>query len=348
MNRIITNSLILLFVNFSFFGCQSKINKTKKFTREGNPLVKHMYTADPSARVFDDRIYVYTSHDQDTATYFNMVDWHVFSSENLNDWVDHGPVFSLDQISWADKWAWAPDAIERNGKYYFYYPVERSKIGVAVSDSPTGPFIDELGKPLIDNTGQIEKIGPEPIDPGLLIHDNQAYMYFGCRELRVVKLKDNMMEVDGDIMTIEIKGTENDKENDPWKGGWYGEGPWVFEREGKFYLMYSNGWSAISSLVYAIGDNPLGPFEFVGEVMDPVNSWTYHGSITEFKGKWYIFYHDQTLSNEKNSINRTKDGNDPNNGYFDENGYRRSVCFDEINFDKEGKINPLKIDYSKK
>lgn len=317
-----TNSIILLITSLFIFSCQSETEKVYKFTREGNPLVKHMFTADPSARVFNDRLYVYTSHDEDTATYFNMQNWHVFSSKDLNIWVDHGSIFSLEDIEWADKWAWAPDAIERNGKYYFYYPVERSKIGVAVSDSPTGPFIDILGKPLIDNTGQIEKIGPEPIDPGLIIHDDQAYMYFGCRELRVVKLKDNMIEVEGDVMRVKIKGAENDKESD--SRGWFGEGPWIFERKDKFYLMYSNGWNRESTIVYAMGDSPLGPFEYVGRVMDPVNSWTYHGSITEYQGKWYIFYHDQTLSG---------------------NGFRRSICFDEITFDENDKIIPLKIDY---
>lgn len=325
MNTTKTKPLILIITGLVIFGCQSKPKIKHKFLREGNPLIKHMYTADPSARVFDDRLYVYTSHDEDTATYFNMLNWHAFSSENLNEWVDHGPIFSLNDIDWASKWAWAPDAIERNGKYYLYYPVERSKIGVAISDNPTGPFVDKRGKPLIDNTGQIQKIGPEPIDPGLIIHNDQAYMYFGCRELRVVKLKDNMMEVDGDIMTVEIKGTENHKEEEA--RGWYGEGPWVFKRNDKFYFMYSNGWGQECSLVYAMGDHPLGPFEYVGRVMDPVNSWTYHGSITEYRGKWYIFYHDQTLSGS---------------------GYRRSVCFDEITFDENGKIIPLKIDYYSK
>jgi beta-xylosidase len=325
MITIKTQSLILLLGCLTLFSCQFATKKTNTFKMEGNPLVKHMYTADPSARVFNNRMYVYTSHDKDTASYFNMQNWHAFSSDNLIDWKDHGSIFSLDEIEWADKWAWAPDAIERNGKYYFYYPVERTKIGVAVSDSPTGPFIDKLGKPLIDNTDQIEKMGREPIDPGLLIYDNQAYMYFGCRDLRVVKLKDNMMEIEGDVMKVNINGIENDKESQP--GGFYGEGPWVFERLGRFYFMYSNGWGKESTLVYAVGDNPLGPFEFVGEIMDPVNSWTYHGSITEYRGKWYIFYHDQTLSG---------------------NGFRRSVCFDEITFDDEGKINYLTLDHYSK
>jgi len=293
--------------------------KEVKFTKISNPFVTHMYTADPSAHVFNDRLYVYTSHDEDTATYFSMVDWHVFSTENMVDWTDHGAIFSLDDIKWADKWAWAPDCIKRNGKYYFYYPVERAKIGVAVSDSPIGPFVDEIGKPLIDNAGQVEHIGKEPIDPAVIIEKGQAYMYFGCREPKVVKLKNNMMGLMGEVEELRITGIEGDEEN---FGGFYGEGPWVFKRNDLFYLLYSNGWGDSSTLVYATSKTPMGPFKFEGEVMDVVNSWTSHGSIVNFKDKWYVFYHNMELSN---------------------NNYRRSICFDEITFDTEGKINKLKL-----
>ncbi|WP_430814945.1 family 43 glycosylhydrolase [Carboxylicivirga sp. RSCT41] len=290
-----------------------------KFKKEGNPFVKHLYTADPSAHVFNERLYVYTSHDEDTATYFNMQDWHVFSSDNMHDWTDHGSVFSLDDINWADKWAWAPDCVERNGKYYFYYPVERAKIGVAVSDSPIGPFKDVHGKPLVDNTGQVEHIGKEPIDPAVLVDKGQAYMYFGCREPKVVKLKNNMMELKGDVQELKIRGIEGDKEH---LGGFYGEAPWVFKRKDTFYLLYSNGWGKTSTLVYATSKKPMGPFTFRGEVMDVVSSWTSHGSIVQYKGKWYVFYHNMDLSN---------------------NNYRRSICFDELTFDEYGNINKLKL-----
>jgi len=307
-------SVLLLTTGYNMFA-QNEV----KFKNEGNPFVKHIYTADPSAHVFNERLYVYTSHDEDDATYFDMLDWHVFSTDNLVDWVDHGAIFSLSDIEWADKWAWAPDAVERNGEYYFYYPVERAKIGVAISDSPTGPFIDKLGKPLIDNTGQIEHIGKEPIDPSVLIENGQAYMYFGCREPKVVKLKKNMMELKEGVQELIIHGNEADTENDR---GFYGEGPFVFKRNDLFYLLYSNGWGKKSTLVYATSKQPMGPFEFQGEVMDVVNSWTSHGSIVELKGKWYIFYHNMDLS---------------------KNNYRRSICFDEITFDENGKINKLKL-----
>lgn len=309
----ITVCFILLFIS-DFMQAQKEV----AFKNEGNPLVKHMYTADPSAHVFHDRLYVYTSHDEDNATYFDMLDWHVFSTENLEDWTDHGAIFSLEDVQWANKWAWAPDCVARNGKYYFYYPVERAKIGVAVSDSPVGPFVDTLGKPLIDNTGQIAHIGKEPIDPSVLIDDNLAYMYFGCREPKVVQLKDNMMGLQGEVQELKINGIEGDKEH---FGGFYGEAPWVFKRKDTFYLLYSNGWGKTSTLVYATSKNPMGPFDFQGEVMDVVSSWTSHGSIVEFKDKWYVFYHNRDLKGGSN--------------------YRRSICFDEITFDKNGNINKL-------
>jgi len=293
-----------------------------EFENKGNPLIRHIFTADPSARVFGDKLYLYTSHDRDDSdldAHFDMTDWHVFSTNDLSSWTDHGAFFSLDDVSWATKQAWAPDAVTRNGKYYFYYPVEQAKIGVAVSDSPTSGFIDPLGKPLIDNTGNEKLIGIEPIDPAILIDDDgQAYMYFGCRDARVVKLKENMTELHGDILHVPINGIE--QYNEKSGGGWYGEGPWVFKRGEYYYYMYSNGWEKNTTLVYAISTNPLGPFEYVGEVMTPVGAGTSHGSITEFNGKWYVFYHSKLLSNQ---------------------GKQRSVHVDEIEFDEDGKIIPL-------
>jgi beta-xylosidase len=292
-----------------------------KFMYFGNPLIRHIYTADPSGRVFRDRLYVYTSHDEDDADtnqHFYMINWHVFSTKDLIEWVDHGVIFSLDDISWANKQAWAPDCVARNGKYYFYYPVEQTKIGVAVSNTPVGPFEDPLGKPLIDNQDNEAIVGREPIDPNILIDDDeQAYMYFGCRDARIVKLKKNMIELDGNIQAVVINGIEGHTENND---GYYGEAPWIFKRNGIYYYIYSNGWAPQSTIVYAIGTNPLGPFEYIGEVMSPVGAGTSHGSLVEYMNKWYIFYHNNSLS---------------------DNGKRRSVCFDEITFAPDGKINRL-------
>ncbi|WP_282039124.1 family 43 glycosylhydrolase [Saccharicrinis aurantiacus] len=299
-----------------------------------NPFVTHKFTADPSARVFNGRLYVYSSHDRDDAKYFDMEDWACFSTTDMVNWTDHGKIFSLDDISWAEKWAWAPDCIERNGKYYFYYPVERKKIGVAVADKPEGPFKDVLGKPLVDGIAE-PFAGAEPIDPTILIDDDgQAYMYFGCREARVVKLKKNMIKRDGKLQELKIYDKEGNRllwreprEGDP-KGmqisnggdGVYGEGPWILKKDGKYLLIYANGWAKDATMVYASADNPMGPFTYEGKVMQSVSSGTSHGSIVEYKGQWYVFYHTKDLS---------------------KNNFKRSICVDKLEWDENGKIIPV-------
>ncbi|NIJ44819.1 beta-xylosidase [Wenyingzhuangia heitensis] len=298
-----------------------------------NPFIKHKYTADPSARVFNGRLYVYTSHDRDDATYFDMLDWACFSTDNMKDWKDHGAIFSLKDISWAEKWAWAPDAVKRNNKYYLYYPVERKKIGVAVANKPEGPFKDIIGKPLVDGIAE-PFAGAEPIDPAILIDDDgQAYMYFGCREARVVKLKENMVELDGSLQEVIILDKQGKRllwkeksEKEPnlqinhGGDGVYGEGPWMFKRNGLYYYVYSNGWSKDATMIYATSQNPMGPFVYQGKVMKPVSSGTSHGSIVTYKNQWYVFYHTQDLSG---------------------NGFKRSICVDKLFFNKNGDIIPV-------
>ena len=302
---------------FSFICCilVAKAETTeKKFVYQGNPLVRHMYTADPTARVFNGRLYVYTSHDLSTADYYTMNDWHVFSTDDMVNWTDHGAFFGLNDIPWAESMAWAPDCVERDGKYYFYYPVERTKLGVAVSDNPTSGFKDS-GKALVDNSTNPKLIGPEPIDPSVIVEDGQAYMFFGCREFRYAKLDDSMTKLKGGVKKVKLLGNEGDKEG---YGGYYGEGPFVFKRNGIFYMLYSNGWASTSTLVYATAKNVAGPYTFQGEIMPSAGCETSHGSIVEFKGNWYLFYHTQDLSERK---------------------HRRSVCFDKLTFSEDGKIN---------
>ena len=293
-----------------------KVSAQTKFVYEGNPLVRHVFTADPTARVFNGRLYVYTSHDNERAEYFDMTNWHVFSTDDMVHWTDHGAFFGLDDIPWAKSMAWAPDCVTRNGKYYFYYPVERKKIGVAVSDNPISGFVDK-GAPIVDNTDNVAVVGKEPIDPTVIVDQGQGYMFFGCRELRMVKLADNMMDTVGEIQKPVIRGIENHQNG---TDGYYGEGPFIFKRGDLFYLMYSNGWKTTSTLVYAVSKSAEGPFDYVGPVMAPVGTRTSHGSIVEFAGKWYVFYHSDYLSGKT---------------------YRRSVCFDEITFDKQGRIVPV-------
>ncbi len=296
--------------------------------KASNPIIRHMYTADPSACVFDGRLYVYTSHDRDNATNYDMVDWWLFSTDDMVTWKDHGAVFKLEDFAWAKKQAWAPDAIAANGKYYLFLPTDRSKIGVAVSDKPDGPFVDAIGAPLIDNSTMPEA-GSEPIDPAILVDDDgTTWLYFGCRQPMVAKLDPSLTKLAGPLQKLVILTPSGEPVpqalpgKDPQLPAGYGEGPSMFKRDGRYYLVYSNGWAKDTTLVYATSDSPTGPFTYQGRVMHPVDCSTHHGMVGEFRGKWYVFYHTAEVSGG--------------------NGYRRSVCVDELTFDADGKIIPVK------
>jgi beta-xylosidase len=296
-------------------------------TPGGNPLVKQIFTADPTGRVFGDRLYVYTSHDEADANYWDMVDWRLLSTTDLVTWKDHGPVFSLKGFAWATKWAWAPDCVHANGKYYLFLPVDRAKIGVAVGDTPEGPFRDAIGRPLIDKT-MMPEVGVEPIDPALLIDDDgQAYMFLGCRNLKVVKLDASLTRLAGPVQAVTLFDPQGKPipvaapDTQPSLPMGYGEAPWVFKRAGKYYFVYSNGWAKESTLFYALGDAPIGPFTYAGKVMEHVACVTHHGSIVQFRGRWYVFYHTSELSGG--------------------NAFRRSVCVDELTFGTDGRIHPV-------
>lgn len=286
-----------------------------------NPLIMDQFTADPSARVFGDRIYVYPSHDiyctenNGRENWFCMPDYHVFSSADMQEWTDHGVILSQEDVPWADPTAnsmWAPDAIERDGKYYFYFPTRMKgasagetgfSIGVAVADSPEGPFIPQ----------------PEPIegiigiDPNVFIDkDGQAYLYWSRNKIYGAKLKDNMLELASEPKIF----TEL-----PQKG--HIEGPFVFERNGIYYMTYPHVANNTERLEYATGDNPMGPFIHQGVIMDESVSgtWTNHHSITEFQDQWILFYHDNDLSPD-----------------FDKN---RSIRADSLFFTEEGLIEKV-------
>ncbi len=281
-----------------------------------NPLIMDQFTADPTARVFEGKVYVYPSHDVNCGTdWFCMKDYHVFSSENLIDWTDHGKILDQKDVAWVNPEAnsmWAPDAIEKDGKYYFYFPSIADtnsgyfgfRIGVAVSDTPYGPFEPE-DKPIEGVSG---------IDPGLFIdHDGQAYISWSGRgNLYIAKLKDNMKELDSEPLIVE---------NVPRTG--LREGPFMFEREGIYYFTYPLVIEKTEALVYAMGDNPLGPFEYKGVFMDehPSSCWTNHHSMVEYKGQWYLFYHHNDLSPD-----------------FDKN---RSIRAEKISFNEDGTIRKV-------
>lgn len=259
------------------------------------------FQADPSARVFGDTVWIYPSHDIAGNTGWNMFDWHCFSSTDLKTWTDHGVIFGVKDLTWADKFAWAPDCINRNGKYYFYFPAD-FQIGVAISNSPSGPFKDALGKPLLArNEG-----GTTAMDPCIFIDDDgQAYLYYGQNQLCVVKLKEDMITKDGEITKLQVKN--------------FHEGIWMHKHNGLYYLSYpsAKGDKVANLLEYSIGKTPYGPFEYNGIIMDN-RSRNVHHSIVEFKGKWYLFYHVQ--------------GPSP---------YERRVCMENLEYNSDGTIKPV-------
>jgi len=266
------------------------------FATAQNPIIRNQFSADPSARVFGDRIYLYPSHDilakegRGRVGWFCMEDYHVFSSANLTDWTDHGMIVSQTTVPWAkpDGYSmWAPDCIERNGKFYFYFPTSPAdsvaygrgfRIGVAIADKPTGPFVPEA-QPIKDVRG---------IDPNVFIDKNgQAYLYWSAGNIYGAKLKADMLGLDSAVKILGELPTKGLK-----------EGPYLFERNGKYYLTYPHVENKIERLEYAMGDNPLGPFKFTGVIMDesPTGCWTNHHSVVQFKNQWYLFYHHNDYS----------------------------------------------------
>lgn len=293
-------------------------------TPVSQPLVSHIYTADPSAHIFNGRIYIYPSHDTVTGTpendngdHFDMNDYRILSMDSLNGTVtDHGVALKLSDIPWAGKQLWAPDAAFANNTYYFYFPAKDKqgifRIGVATSASPEGPFKAEA-KP-ID--------GSYSMDPCVFKDDDGTfYLYFGgiwggqlqrwnnnkydsagklrqAEEIailpRMAKLKPDMKSLAEPVKEIKIVDEQGNlfKEKDNDKR--FFEGSWVHKYNGKYYLSYSTGDT--HNICYAIGDNPYGPFTYKGILLKPVKGWTNHHSIIEKDGKWLLFYHDAQLS----------------------------------------------------
>ncbi len=284
-----------------------------------NPIIRNQFTADPAARIFGDSVYLYPSHDilaqegRGRVGWFCMEDYHVFSSANLVDWRDDGVILSQSTIPWANPHAyslWAPDCVARDGKYYFYFPAPANdttlgrgfSVGVAIAEKPCGPF---TAQPLPIK-------GVRGIDPNPFIDDDgQAYLYWAGRGFQVAKLKTDMVELDGAPRLIEGLPTVGLK-----------EGPFVFKRQGKYYLTYPHVEKKTERLEYAISDSPWGPFTVAGVIMDETpECWTNQESIIEFKNQWYLFYHHNDLS--------------PN---FDKN---RAVRIDSLFFNDDGSIRKV-------
>jgi hypothetical protein len=313
------------------------------------PLVEHIYTADPSAHVFDGKIYIYPSHDieagvefNDNGDHFDMRDYHVLSMDTPDSpAVDNGVALHVKDVPWAERQMWAPDAARKNGQYYFYFPAKRPdgifQIGVAVGDSPVGPF-----------TPEPEAIkGSYTIDPAVFEdNDGAFYMYFGgiwggqLQKYRankyaplneepaddepalgpiIARLSDDMKEFAEEPREIVIL----DENGAPLKAGDHDrrffEASWMHKYNGKYYFSYSTGNTHF--LCYGIGDTPYGPFTYAGKILTPVVGWTTHHSICEYQGQWYLFYHDSILSQGVTHL--------------------RSVKMTPINYDANGRIITL-------
>ena len=302
--------------------------------KEPRYLVDHAYMADPSAHVFNDKIYIYPSHDvesgipeNDNGDHFDMRDYHVFSMDSIDGEVtDHGEVLHVKDIPWAGRQLWDCDIACKDGKYYLYFPLKDQtdifRIGVAIGDKPEGPF-----KPL-----EAPMKGSFSIDPCLFMDDdNTHYMYFGglwggqlqryrdgkaiecgaepedqepALPPRIAKLSDNMLEfaeVSKPIMILDDDGkplTAGDHDRR------FFEASWMHKFNNTYYFSYSTGNT--HKLCYATGDNPYGPFTYRGGILTPVVGWTTHHSIIEFKNKWYIFYHDSVPSGGKTWLRSMK------------------------------------------
>jgi len=296
-----------------------------------NPIIRDQFTADPTARVFNNKVYLYPSHDivppaGQRQDWFCMEDYHVFSSENLTDWTDHGVIVTQNKVPWVrpDSYSmWAPDCIERNGKYYFYFPSAPKDgrgfgVGVAIADRPEGPFICE----------------PEPIkgingiDPCVLqASDGNAYIFWGAG--RCAKLKPNMKELADDTPKEKVKWGNREFEmlgvnclkDLPNRQA---EGPFAFEANGWYYLTYPYVRENTEVLGYAMSKNPMGPYEYKGLIMSeqPNGCWTNHHSIVNYKGQWYLFYH--------------------HNYFSPRDDKRRSACIEKLYFNADGTIQEVK------
>ena len=288
-----------------------------------NPIIQTNYTADPAPMVHDGTVYLYTSHDEDSTirNFFTMNDWLCYSTTDMVNWTDHGAVLHYTDFEWSRGDAWAGHCIYRNGKYYYYVPVNQkgggNAIGVAVADSPTGPFKDALGKPMLKGFGYI--------DPAIFIdEDGQAYMYWGNPNLWYVKLNEDMISYDETVGVVQVPFTDESfgfrkvkKDN---RVADYEEGPWMYKRNDLYYLLYPAG-GVPEHLAYSTGKSATGPWVYQDTIMHVIQdkgAFTNHPGLIDFKGNTYLFYHNGAL---------------PGGG-----GFKRSVCVEQIEFNSDGTI----------
>jgi beta-xylosidase len=285
--------------------------------KQGNPIITDKYTADPAALVYNDTVYLYAGHDEcpPEGNFYQMHEWLIYSSTDMVNWKEHTP-FKVTAFDWARDDAWAAQVIERNGKFFWYVTthhktIEGKAIGIAVADSPTGPFHDAIGKALITNdmTTQTD-ISWDDIDPSVIIDtDGQAYLFWGNTVLKYAKLKENMIELDGPIKTIDLPN--------------FTEAPWIHKKGDWYYLSYA--YLFPEKIAYAMSRSVNGTWEYKGILNEIAgNSNTNHQSIIEYKGKSYFIYHN---------------GGIPTAG----GSFRRSVCIDYLNYNNDGTLKRVQM-----
>lgn len=291
-------------------------NTNDSLPKEGNPIIKDKFTADPAALVYKDTVFLYTGHDvapKGRANY-EMHEWLCYSSTDMVTWKEHPSPLNVKAFTWAKDDAWASQVIEKDGKFYWYVAISHGAIhgkaiGVAVSNSPTGPFTDAIGKALITNDMTTDtKISWDDIDPSVFIdNDGQAYLFWGNTICYYAKLKPNMTELDGPINKISLPN--------------FTEAPWVHKRKGWYYLSYS--YQFPEKTVYAMSKSITGPWQFKGIINELAgNSNTNHHAIIDFKGRSYFVYHTGALAADAGS-------------------FHRSVCIDDLYYNKDGTIKRI-------
>lgn len=309
--------LALAVVSFACAGSQ------KSFVADGNPLIKDKFTADPAPMVHNGRLYLYVGHDeyyegQDGASggrEFNITEWLCYSTKDMKKWVDHGSVLKPTDFKWAVGEAWASQVVEKNGKFYYFTTVQAGEpftgkaVGVAVSDSPTGPFVDAIGKPLVHDkmTDNGARGWWNDIDPTVLIEGDEAWLCWGNGTCFMAKLKPSLTELDGDIKVIDLPR--------------FVEGPWLHKKDDLYYLTYASMGRGRETIAYATSKSMEGPWEYRGVLTgEAENSFTIHPGIIEYKDKWYLFYHNAVLTIDgiKGAIGR------------------RSVCVEELHYNEDG------------
>lgn len=324
--KSIENIFIVLVASLLLLSCSSNSPQLKKESSKSipttnksinNPIITDKYTADPAALVFNNTVYLYVGHDQAPIekNFYEMNEWLVYSSTDMVNWEEHPVPLKPSDFSWAAHSAWAAEVIEKDGKFYWYVTVEHGSIhgkaiGVAVSDSPTGPFTDAIGKALITNnmTTEHTQISWDDIDPSVFIDDNgQAYLYWGNTVCYWAKLNDNMVELDGEIHTVDLPN--------------FTEAPWIHKRGDWYYLSYA--YKFPEKTAYAMSKSITGPWEYKGILNELAgNSNTNHQAIIEFKNNWYFLYH--------------TGGIQPHGGSF-----RRSVCIDRLYYNQDGTMKRI-------